>query len=148
MKERFETFVNAITDIYRSLQKLKNQEMMDFGLKGSHVMILFQLRQHPAGLTSAQIAELTEEDKAAVSRSINELREKHLVMIPEGRYRAIITLTDDGHVVTRKMDQKIVEAVCTAAQGYTEEERNTFYRVLLQVAGNLQKAAFAKEERN
>lgn len=145
MTERFETFVGAVTDIYRSIQKLKNSEMTDFGLKGAHVMILYQLRKHPEGLTSSQLAELTEEDKGAVSRSTAELRNKGLVAIPEGRYRAIITLTDDGQVITRKMDQKIVHAVKNAAEGYSEEERETFYRVLLKISENLETECKDKE---
>ena len=149
MIQRFETFVTAVTQIYRSIQKLKSQEMADFGLKGTHVMCLYQLQQHPEGLTSAQLAQICEEDKAAISRALSELRERELVAIPEGsghRYRALVTLTPQGQVITRQMDQKILDAVTTAAQGYSAEERAVFYRVLLQVSENLQAACAAKEE--
>ena len=149
MKQRFEIFVTAITQINRSIQKLKSQEMAEFGLKGTHVMCLFQLRQHEEGLTSVQLAQLCEEDKAAISRSIAELRERGLVHVPEDagrRYRVRITLTDRGREVTAQMDQKIIDAVMAGAQGYTTEEREIFYRVLLQVADNLQAACSAKEE--
>ena len=149
MKQRFEIFVTAITQINRSIQKLKSQEMAEFGLKGTHVMCLFQLRQHEEGLTSVQLAQLCEEDKAAISRSIAELRERGLVHVPEDagrRYRVRITLTDRGREVTAQMDQKIIDAVMAGAQGYTPEEREIFYRVLLQVADNLQAACSVKEE--
>ena len=144
MKQRFETFVTAITQINRSLQRLKSSQMADFGLKGTHVMCLYQLQQHEEGLTSAQLVQLCDEDKAAVSRCISELLERELVESPESsgrRYRKIITLTDQGKKITAAMDQKIIDAVMTAAQGYSQEERETFYHVLLQVADNLQKAA-------
>lgn len=149
MKERFETFVTAIMQIYRSIQKLKNQEMADFGLKGTHVMCLFQLQQHPEGLTGGQLAQLCDEDKAAISRSVAELRACGLVQVPEGsgrRYRVQISLTEQGRELTRQMDQKIIDAVLAGAQGYSQEEREIFYRVLLQIADNLQTACGNSEE--
>ena len=150
MIQRFETFVTNITSIYRSIQKLKSQEMASLGLKGTHVMCLFQLRQHPEGLTSTQLAQLCEEDKAAISRALTELRERGLTAVEETpgqrRYRAPVTLTDAGREVTHQMDRKILGAVRQGAQGYTAEERDTFYRVLLQIAENLQGAAASGEE--
>ena len=150
MIQRFETFVTNITSIYRSIQKLKSQEMASLGLKGTHVMCLFQLRQHPEGLTSTQLAQLCEEDKAAISRALTELRERGLTSVEETpgqrRYRAPVTLTEAGREVTHQMDRKILGAVRQGAQGYTAEERDTFYRVLLQIAENLQGAAASGEE--
>ncbi len=149
MKHRFEIFVTAIAQINRSIQKLKSQEMADFGLKGTHVMCLFQLQQHEEGLTSVQLARLCDEDKAAISRSISELRTQGLVQLPEttGRhYRMHITLTDAGRAVTQQMNDKIIEVVMAGAQGYSEQDRETFYRVLLQIADNLQSACAPADE--
>ena len=149
MKHRFEIFVTAIGQIYRSIQKLKSQEMADFGLKGTHVMCLFQLQQHPEGLTSVQLSQECDEDKAAISRSISELKARGLVQTPAGsgrRYRAAITLTDEGRSITEQMDSRIIDAVMAAAQGYAPDERETFYRVLLQIADNLQHACTPTEE--
>lgn len=150
MNQRFETFVTAITQIYRSIQKLKSQEMADFGLKGTHVMCLYQLRQHENGLTAVQLAQACEEDKAAISRSVSELRELGLVEQNQDqgrRYRMPIVLTQAGYEVTDRMNQKILDAVMTGAQGYDAQQRETFYRVLLQVADNLQKASNPPERK-
>ncbi len=149
MKERFEIFVTAITQIYRSIQKLKSQEMAGFGLKGTHVMCLFQLEQHREGLTSLQLAQFCDEDKAAISRAVSELRKLGLVQVPQdsGRhYRVLLTLTEQGRQVTGQMNRKIIEAVMAGAQGYSQEEREIFYCVLLRVAENLQAACAAAEE--
>ena len=67
MVDRFEQFVLYINQIYRCIQKIKSRVMTELGLKGPHVMCMLHLYQHPAGLTSAQLAELCMEDKAAVS---------------------------------------------------------------------------------
>ena len=145
MNQRFEIFVTAITQIYRSIQKLKVKEMADFGLKGSHVMCLFHLKKHPEGLTSSQLAQYCEEDKAAISRTLNELQDLSLIHIEENpgqrRYRSLITLTESGDQITSEMEIKIKKAVGLAAQGYTDEQRELFYHVLLQIDENLQRYA-------
>ena len=149
MKQRFETFVTAISSISRSLQRLKSMEMADLGLKGTHVMCLYQLQQHEEGLTSSQLCQLCDEDKAAISRTVSELKGLELICIPEEtekRYRKRILLTDQGRQVTARMDRKIVDAVTAATQGYSQQEREIFIRVLLRVDENLQ-GACAKEEK-
>lgn len=147
MIQRFETFVTVITQIYRSIQKLKSQEMAEFGLKGAHVMCLVQLYQHTEGLTSAQLVQSCEEDKAAVSRALAELRERGLVVSEDTpkRYRTKMQLTEEGRRITQQMDSKILEVVGAGGAGYTPEEREVFYRVLLQIAENLQRACGAKD---
>lgn len=145
MIRRFETFVTAINQIYRSIQKLKSSEMASLGLKGTHVMCLFHLQQHEDGLTSAQLAQFCGEDKAAVSRALSDLEERGLTMVKSApgqrRYRAPILLTEIGQEAARQMDAKIIGAVELGAQGYSEEERTIFYHVLLQIADNLQKGS-------
>ena len=145
MIERFETFVNTINQLYRSIQRLKTQEMADFGLKGTHVMCLFQLQKHPDGLTAANLATLCEEDKAAISRALQELHAKALIHIPQPsgqrRYRSLITLTNDGMVITERMQTKIKHAVNIGAQGFNDQDRRTFYRVLLTITKNLNEAS-------
>ena len=149
MQQRFQVFVTSITQIYRSIQKLKSQEMADLGLKGTHVMCLYHLQQHPEGLTAVQLAQACDEDKAAVSRSVAELRELGLVQQGTGtcrRYRVPILLTEAGKETADQMQQKILDSVMAGGKGYSPQERETFYRVLLQVTDNLQSACAAPEK--
>ena len=150
MKQRFETFVMAIASISRSLQKLKSAEMADLGLKGNHVMCLYQLQQNDQGLTATQLSEFCEEDKAAISRTVADLREQGLVSILEDgskRYGRRIRLTDRGRQVSEVMDEKIISAVKAATQGYSDQEREVFIRVLLLVDENLQAACVEEENK-
>ena len=137
MIQRFETFVMAITEIYKSIQKIKTQEMSDLGLKGTHVMCLFFLKEHPEGLTSAELSTLCFEDKAAISRVLKELSNVECIQYEPKKYRSLITLTENGQKVCNVMHDKIIKSVDLAAQGYSLEEREIFYRVLLKVANNL-----------
>lgn len=141
MTQRFETFVLSINRIYRSIQKIKSQEMAELGLKGTHVMCLFQLRQVPGGLTAAELSGLCLEDKAAVSRVISRLEELGLVQLPapgeKRRYRSKIKLTDAGAAAAERVTALIERAVQKGGAGLTEEQRETFYTALRLIDQNL-----------
>ena len=69
MNERFETFTVLISSISRSIRRLKTEETAEFDLKSPHVSCLYHL--YKAGtMTAAEIREVCDEDKGAVSRSI------------------------------------------------------------------------------
>ena len=46
MDHRFETFSLSILELNRYLQKIKELEMKQFGLKANHTMCLYYLGQH------------------------------------------------------------------------------------------------------
>jgi len=141
MLHRFEAFVSGISRCHRSIQKIKNVEMTEFGLKGTHVMCIFYLSRHSEGLTAARLSELAFEDKAAVSRTLSELRERGYVAetVPEtGRkYRAVIRLTESGNEIAEKVSELINHWVDSGGSGLTEDERDIFYRALDKIADNL-----------
>lgn len=141
MIQRFETFVLSINRIYRCIQKIKSQEMTELGLKGTHVMCLFQLRQNRDGLTSAELSALCLEDKAAVSRAVSRLEELGLVRFQSSadkrRYRSKIRLTDAGSRVAEKMMTLIERAVQKGGAGLSDAQREAFYDALAVIARNL-----------
>lgn len=93
MDHRFETFSLSILELNRYLQKIKELEMKQFGLKASHTMCLYYLGQHPEGLTATQLTELCKEDKAAVSRCLSQLSDRQLVVCEQpGRSQAVLPL--------------------------------------------------------
>ena len=137
MLQRFQDFVTGITQCYRSIQKIKSTEMTEFGLKGTHVMCLFFLGQHPEGLTAAQLSQMCAEDKAATSRNLAVLQEKGYIQTGEKKYRAPVRLTPAGEGLVRKMEGLIHQWVGVGGDGLTEEERAVFYRALEKIADNL-----------
>ena len=141
MLQRFETFVSGISRCHRSIQKIKSAEMTELGLKGTHVMCVFYLSRHPEGLTAAELSTLSFEDKAAVSRTLSELRERGYVIetTPEtGRkYRAKVRLSPSGTVLAEKVSDLITHWVDSGGSGLSAEERDIFYRALEKIADNL-----------
>ena len=138
MIQRFDAFVSGITSCYKYIQRIKSMEMTEFGLKGTHVMCLYYLRQNPAGLTASQLCGLCAEDKAAISRTVSELRSQgYITSLSQKAYRAMLTLTSTGQEIARKFDSLIEGWVSTGGDGLSDEERSDFYKVLSTIADNL-----------
>ena len=138
MIQRFDAFVSGITSCYKYIQRIKSMEMTEFGLKGTHVMCLYYLRQNPTGLTASQLCGLCAEDKAAISRTVSELKSRgYITTLSEKAYRAMLTLTGAGHELARKFDHLIESWVTAGGDGLSDDERSDFYRSLATIAGNL-----------
>ena len=97
MQQRFETFTVLIAKISRSIRRIKAEEMSEFHLKGPHVSCLYYLTQL-GPLTAGQLCDRCEEDKAAVSRSLEYLEQNGYVTRPDKRYRSPLTLTEKGQL--------------------------------------------------
>ena len=135
---RFEEFLTGITVCYKYIQRIKNAEMTEFGLKGTHVACMFYLHHNPDGLTSTQLCALCAEDKAGISRTVADLRERGY--IEQGgakQYRAPLHLSQAGHAIAQQMDPLIKSWVSVGGQGMSAEEREAFYRSLSRIAENL-----------
>ena len=87
MEERFETFTVLIARISRSIKRIKADEMADFELKGPHVSCLYYLSQRD-GMTAAELCERCDEDKAAISRSLDDLEKRRSAARSGRRSRA------------------------------------------------------------
>ena len=138
MIQRFDAFVSGITSCYKYIQRIKSMEMTEFGLKGTHVMCLYYLRQNPTGLTASQLCGLCAEDKAAISRTVSDLRSRgYITSLSEKAYRAMLTLTAAGQELARKFDHLIELWVAIGGDGLSDTERSDFYRSLSSINENL-----------
>ena len=134
MEERFETFTVLIARISRSIKRIKADEMADFELKGPHVSCLYYLSQQD-GMTG-------DEDKAAISRSLDDLEKNGYITCTSGagkRYKSPLRLTEQGKAVGRAIGEKITCIVEAASEGLSEAERQTMYRALALVSENLER---------
>lgn len=138
MINRFEAFTKSITQLYKQLQRIKTQEMIEFDLKGVHVMILFELHRNENGLTITELADACEEDKAAISRNVANLVERGYVeTVGDKKYRAPIVLTEEGKKVAERIDEMVVKAVIAVDSGLTEKKQKEFYDALNTISTNL-----------
>ncbi len=138
MIHRFESFISGITVCYKYIQRIKSIEMVEFGMKGTHAMCLFYLHHNPQGLTASQLSTLCGEDKAAISRTIADLRQQGYVCQECAKnYRAPLTLSPKGLEVAEKVDTLIETWVCAGGDGLTEQQRSDFYQSLALISQNL-----------
>lgn len=138
MIQRFQHFLTGITVCYKYIQRIKNAEMTEFGLKGTHVACIFYLNHNLEGLTSAQLCSLCAEDKASISRTVDYLRRRGFIE-PRGSktYRTPLRLTAEGRQVASRMDPIIEEWVGIGGVGLTNEQREAFYGTLALISDNL-----------
>ena len=140
MINRFQEFSMSIAAIYRHIQKIERAEMVKYGLKGSTAQDLTALRLHREGLTAAQLCEMCDKDKAAVSRALAELERRALVTREKANdtaYRALVRLTEEGSAAARFVCEKVRQAVDLAGRGLTDQDRQLFYTNLRRIAHNL-----------
>lgn len=140
MISKYEHFSLSISCIHQDIQKIERMEMEKFGLKGPHAQTLLALHRHPEGITAAELGQIIEKDKAAISRSVAELEEKGMLSRNQRSgscYRALLTLTEQGIAAAQAVSEKARLAVEQAGTGLNDAQREVFYQVLAMIAGNL-----------
>ena len=140
MEERFETFTILIARISRSIKRIKSEEMAEFRLKGPHVSCLYYLSLSD-GMTASALCERCDEDKAAISRSLDDLEKNGYIACASSagkRYKSPIRLTERGRGVSHAVGEKIARIVNAASEGLSEAERQTMYRALTLISENLE----------
>ena len=142
MIERFENFSYSINGIYRYILKIEREEMEKYGYRGSYALYLAIMSHFPEGLTATRLAELSDRDKAGISRTLAEMEENGLVSRQTNKnnfYRAKLVLTEKGKEVADFVREKAISAVSEAGAGISDENRRIFYDCLFTIASNLKK---------
>ena len=149
MEQRFELFTALIAGLSRAIRKIKSEEMVEFHLKGPHVSCLYYLYKQ-GELTAKELCDLCEEDKANMSRTIDFLERNGYVLCAtksRHRYRAPLSLTEQGNVIGRHIAERIDRVLMAAGEGVSEEERCAMYDILSRIHTNLQKVCDAYDEK-
>ena len=143
MIERFKTFTILIASLSRSIRRIKTEEMAKWNLKSNHVSCIYYLYVNKS-LTSKQLCEICDEDKANISRSIEFLKENGYITNNndnnQKRYKSPYYLTEEGIAIGKKLYDRINSVLDEVSRGITEEERKTMYKCLNIINDNLQKA--------
>lgn len=141
MNQKFESFALTIAELNRLVQKMKEREMRELGLKAGHTMCLYYLGCHEEGLTAAEMTKYCKEDKAAISRALAALEERELVIrnIPEEKraYRTLYFLTEEGKYMVSQVNERIDYILEVAGEGLSEEQRDNFYSFAERILHNL-----------
>ena len=147
---RFEKFTLLIDGIHKSINKLKFDIAPCLGVKSVHVFWVYQLSQHPEGLTSAEIAAVSMVDRSLISREIAALKKGGYVESEDtGKkrsYNARITLTERGRELAERITAEAMHIQSAVDEGITDAELVSFYRTLEKLYSNF--AALASGEKS
>lgn len=149
MKERFERFTVLIAKISKSIRKIKNLAMAEYGLKSSHLSCLYYLR-FSSSITATDLCDKCEDDKATISRSIDFLEKKGYLIRDNGgakRYKSRLLLTEVGKKVADIIAEKVNRVIEEVGSPLSEKERVDFYRSLAIVSGGLTAISNKMEEK-
>lgn len=139
MQNRFELFTVLVSNINRSIRKIKTMEMAEVNLKGPHVSCLYYLYKMRE-LTAKELCDICQEDKAATSRSLDFLETNGYVTChsdAKKRYKTPFTLTEKGEQIGEYIAEKIDSILDRASEGLTDEERAVLYKSLALINDNL-----------
>lgn len=146
--DRFKNFTVLISRISRSIRRIKTEEMKGYNLKSPHVSCIYYLYKEEA-LTSKELTDICDEDKAAVSRTLEYLETNGYIYCESSlkkRYRSEFKLTEKGKEVGVFISKKIDAILAKASEGLSEENRTILYQSLSLICNNLQK--ITKEKKN
>ena len=148
MQERFETFTVLINRISRDIRKIKNQEMADYHLRSAHVSCLYYVYSLE-NVTSAELCEHCEEDKATISRAVDYLETNGFLLRGTNakRYKSPLLLTEKGRDAGKRIAEKIGSILETVSHALTEKERIEFYRCLSTISRSLEAIVQNSEEK-
>ncbi len=142
MLKNFETFSLSLEQIGKNLRRYKDERAAELGLRGTHIMLLYQLdKSGEAGMTGAKLAEACGVNRAFVSRTVAELIADGFVAYADGggsrRYRSHICLTEKGKAAVREVNSRIAEAVELLGRDINPRRMAIFYAVLEEIEHRL-----------
>ena len=147
MDERFETFTVLLNRINRNIRKIKNEEMANYELRSPHISCIYYLYVSKE-LTSKELCEHCEEDKATISRSLDYLEKNNYIICKSDskkRYNAPFKLTERGMRAGKRIADKIAAVLDEISTGISDEDRAVFYRSLNVISENIDKVAKSYE---
>lgn len=139
MENRYENFTSLITQISKNIRKVKNMAMKDFKLNSTHVSCLYYLYKKES-LTSKELSELCDEDKGAISRTLEFLESNDYIncdSLAKKRYNDKLYLSNKGKEVGKFISNKIDEILDLASLGINDQERDVLYKCLTIINNNL-----------
>ena len=137
--ERFRTFTVLIAKINRSIRRIKSDVMQEYDLKSPHVSCLYYLYKEDS-LTAKELSDICDEDKAALSRSIDQLEKRGLIVCDSDtkkRYKAPLALTEEGKGLAAIIAGKVDEVLDFVGECLSEDDRIRFYDSLETVSKRL-----------
>ncbi len=133
-KVRFTRFALLLGGLQKCLQKVKLLNASEVGLKGVHMLWLFELSRNPQGMSASELAADSSIDRSLISREIKNLERAGCIRFdsPGGKqtYNCKILLTPKGEELACRIGREGVRIQEKLSEGISEEELQSFYKTL------------------
>lgn len=138
MDDRFNSFTTLISSIYRNIYLIKDFETSVYGLKSNHVSCLYNLARF-GELTQVELIQICQENKAAISRTINFLMENGYIEISNSDmvYKKKYSLTEKGKRMSEVIENRITSILDAASGDISDLKRIEMYKALSHIDENL-----------
>ena len=140
---RFEKFTLLIDGIHKNIQKLRIDFSPTVGIKSVHVFWIYTLRDHPDGMTAAELAAESRISRSLISREIEDLRADGYIEVQENArgkrasYNSMIRLTEKGRALAQSITLEGLSVQKRVNEGISEDELRAFYSTLEKLQKNL-----------
>ncbi len=137
---RFEEFTYIISKIYRSIQKIKLEELQKYGLKGSHMSYIYFIGKNEQGLSFKQINELSPDNKGLVSRNLKYLMDNDVIYkkIEDNKvYKGTFKLSQKGQEIFASITKRTEQLCEEVYLNKNEMQLEEFYKNLNDISEKL-----------
>ena len=151
MEDRYGKFMMLINNINRCIKRIENDQMHKYNLRSYHISCLYNLYKHK-GTTATDLVEMTQQDKASISRSIDFLQDNEYIYCQSKtlkKDKSPILLTQKGQLVAKEIADKIDMVLKQLDQLLTDSQREEFYQNLqniYQALKNVQERKSVEDE--
>lgn len=151
MEDRYGKFMMLINNINRCIKRIENDQMHKYNLRSYHISCLYNLYKYK-GITATDLVEMTQQDKASISRSIDFLQDNEYIYCQSKtlkKYKSPILLTQKGQLVAKEIADKIDMVLKQLDQLLTDSQREEFYQNLqniYQALKNVQERKSVEDE--
>ncbi len=112
MLDRFEEFTYLISKINKEIQRIKLNELKKYGLKGSQMEFIHYLGKHKE-LKFKELCEVLNSDKAFVSRTINDLKAKNIILEDYNKDKKVLYSLDKKGLEIFELNIKKTKQICS-----------------------------------
>ena len=143
---------NVITAMQKNLERVKSDRAQPLNLKNGEVFMMFVLYENPEGLSAEALSRTCNLDRSLISRGVQALSEKGLVVWkekPDGkrRYGTKLTLSEQGMKVGAMVHRHAAEVQAFLDEGIPREDLEIMYATLYKLCSRFEELNRRTRER-
>lgn len=123
-----ETLGYKLFSLFNQIQEIGKNDLKDLGITRGNYVVMYFINEN-AGITQAELADMTQKDRNVVTKTIDKLEEKGFVKRIRGekdRRSFTLFLTDSGEKIVRDYWHILIDGEAELLGKLTAEEQKTY----------------------